>query len=94
MRSGTLASAGATDRVLLTRVDSVLQEGPPLLIPDMRSAMNLIVARSWERASDARRAAVAAERNAVIETSGSLHSRMGARDLTCLKLAAIDRAKR
>ena len=85
-----ISSTAATDRVLLTRVDSVLQDGPPLLGPDMRSAMNLIVARSWERTGDARRAAAAAERNDVIEPSGILNATAGARDLGRLKLAAGD----
>jgi hypothetical protein len=40
--------------------------------------MNLVVARTWERASDARRAAAAAERNATLESAGTLNSTAGA----------------
>ena len=67
-----------------------MNDGPPVG-PDMRSALNLIVARAWERLGDAKRAAAAAERTDNIEPAGNIdHS--GKRELGRLKLAAGDTA--
>ena len=57
-----LVSPNATpDRRMLERVDSVLATGPAL-VGDARAAMNLIVARSFEKLGDARGAQRAANR--------------------------------
>jgi serine/threonine-protein kinase len=87
-----VASAGVPERALLARTDSVLRDDPPYVGGDLRGAMNLIVARSWERAGDARRAAAAAERSRVWESSGTLAWTAGLRDIGRLKLAAGDTA--
>ena len=57
-----LVSPNATpDRRMLERVDSVLATGPAV-VGDTRAAMNLIVARSFEKLGDARGAQRAANR--------------------------------
>jgi eukaryotic-like serine/threonine-protein kinase len=50
-----------TDRRMLERVDSALATGPAL-VADVRAAMNLIVARTFEKLGDTRRALRAASR--------------------------------
>jgi TolB-like protein len=87
-----LGSHGPSDLALVGRVDSTLRDGPPRLSPDMRTAMNLVVARSWERLGDARRAALAAERGVTYESTGGLQMTAALRDAGRLKLAAGDTA--
>jgi serine/threonine-protein kinase len=85
-----LTPGGATDRALVARLDSIMRDGPPFTSIDMRAAMNLIVARSWERLGDARHAAAAAERTSSWEGGGSLPATAGFRETGRLKLAAGD----
>ena len=85
-----VGSAGPADRALLTRADSSLRDGPWWTTPDIRAAMNLVVARSWERAGDARRAAAAAERTIVFEPGGDLSHTAGARETGRMMLAIGD----
>jgi serine/threonine-protein kinase len=88
-----ITPGGGADRALVARIDSVLNDGPPLLTIDMRAAMNLIVARTWERIGDARRASAAAARTANFENGGgTLDRTVGARDRGRLRLAAGDTA--
>ena len=87
-----LTPAGASDRALVARVDSIMRDAPPFHTLDMRAAMNLIAARSWERLGDARRAAAAAERTFSAEGGGTLQYTAGPRDIGRLKLAAGDSA--
>lgn len=53
-------------RELLERADSALRDGPPVGA-EARTAMNVIVARSWERLGDAPRAAAAIRRTSHID---------------------------
>lgn len=86
-----LVVPGATpDRAVLARTDSVLRDGPSSAGGDTRGAMNLIVAKSWERLGDAKRAAAAAERTVVWEPSGTLSWTAGRREVGRLALSAGD----
>ena len=80
-----------SDRRILERADSVLSYGPLLVTGDSRAAMNIIVARNFERLGETRRALRAASRvgpGEVLYIMGT----PAARDQIRLNLAAGDTA--
>ncbi|MFI5309792.1 MAG: protein kinase [Gemmatimonadales bacterium] len=81
-------SARTPSREIAERADAALREGPPITA-DTRAALNLIVARSFERLGDARRAATAAARTTGYEIDYVM-STAGLRDFGRLSLAAGD----
>jgi serine/threonine-protein kinase len=88
-----VANAGQPDRALLESFDAATRQGPsgPAPIAETRSALNLIAARSWERAGDMRRAALAAERAATWDVA-QLVQHSALRDVGRTRLAAGDTA--
>ncbi|MGH7678371.1 MAG: hypothetical protein ACRENU_07900, partial [Gemmatimonadaceae bacterium] len=83
--------ASQPERALLEKFDAAVNLGPsvPFPVPETRSALNLIAARSWERLGDARRGAAAAERAATWDVT-MLVQNGAVRDVGRLRLAAGD----
>ena len=88
-----VANPGQPDRALLDRFDAATRQGPsgPAPIAETRSALNLIASRSWQRAGDGRRAALAAERAATWDVT-ALVQFSAQREVGRTKLAAGDTA--
>jgi len=88
-----LIASGQPDPSLLEQFDEAMNAGPslPAPQPEFRAALNLIAARSWERAGDIRRAARAAERAATWEPT-PLVQYSAMRDVGRTRLAAGDTA--
>jgi hypothetical protein len=86
-------ASSAPERALVEKFDAAISVGPPVTapLPETRSALNLIAARSWERLGDARRGAVAAERAATWDVT-ALVQNTAVRDVGRLRLAAGDTA--
>jgi hypothetical protein len=88
-----VSSSGVSDRALLDAFDAATRTGPSVPAPaaEIRSALNLIASRSWERNGDMRRAALAAERAATWEPTPLLQL-SAQRDLGRTRLADGDTA--
>jgi hypothetical protein len=88
-----VSTTGQPDRTLLDAFEAATRVGPAVVgpIPEIRSALNLIAARSWERSGDMRRASMAAERAATWDVT-ALVQHAALRDVGRTKLAAGDTA--